>query len=53
MVLPLAIKKPGLRAGLFCFIGTLDQATMALLHRGRVSDFERFQFAAMLRERPR
>jgi hypothetical protein len=53
MVPPLAIKKPGLRAGLFALSGLLDQATMALLSKGHVSDFQRFHFAAMLRERPR
>ena len=50
---PLAIKEPGLAGRALCFIETLDQATTALLSKGHVSDFQRFHFAAMLRERPR
>ena len=46
-------KKARLAGRAFCFIGTLDQATMALLSKGHVSDFQRVHFAAMLRERPR
>ena len=46
-------EKARLAGRAFCFIGTLNQATMALLSKGRVSDFERFHFAAMLLERTR
>jgi hypothetical protein len=47
------IRKARLCGPGFCFIGTLDQAAMALLSKGHVFDFQRVQFAAILRERPR
>ena len=35
-------KRPGFASRALCFIGTLDQATMAPLSKAHVSDFQRF-----------